>query len=72
MSNSSSGTSGGMGLGMVLFLIFMVLKLCEVIIWSWWWVTCPLWIPACLLVGWFVVVLLIALITFLILWACKT
>lgn len=28
----------------VLFLIFLVLKLCGVIAWSWWWVTCPLWI----------------------------
>jgi len=25
------------------FLIFMVLKLCHVIDWSWWWVTAPLW-----------------------------
>ena len=27
------------------FLIFMTLKLCGVIEWSWWWVTAPLWIP---------------------------
>ena len=35
----------GLGLGTVLFLIFLVLKLCGVIDWSWWWVTSPLWIP---------------------------
>lgn len=29
----------------VLFLIFLVLKLCHQITWSWWWVTSPLWIP---------------------------
>jgi hypothetical protein len=29
----------------VLFLIFLTLKLCDVIAWSWWWVTCPLWGP---------------------------
>jgi len=34
-----------LSLPMVLFLIFMVLKLCGVIAWSWWWVTAPLWIP---------------------------
>ncbi|MES2662285.1 MAG: hypothetical protein V4629_03185 [Pseudomonadota bacterium] len=27
----------------VLFLIFLTLKLCDVIAWSWWWVTAPLW-----------------------------
>lgn len=26
-----------------LCLIFVVLKLCNVIDWSWWWVTCPIW-----------------------------
>ncbi len=27
----------------ILFLIFLTLKLCGVIAWSWWWVTAPLW-----------------------------
>ena len=27
------------------FLIFLSLKLCGIIDWSWWWVTAPLWIP---------------------------
>lgn len=31
-------------LPVLLFLIFMVLRLTEVITWSWWWVTSPLWI----------------------------
>jgi len=26
-----------------LFVVFLVLKLCGVIDWSWWWVTAPLW-----------------------------
>lgn len=34
----------------VLFLIFLVLKLCEVITWSWWLVTMPLWIIPALVV----------------------
>lgn len=45
-NNSSSG--GGLGISTVLFLIFLVLKLCNVITWSWWWVTAPLWIGAIL------------------------
>lgn len=28
----------------LLFLVFLILKLCDVIAWSWWWVTAPLWI----------------------------
>lgn len=35
-----------MSLPMVLFLIFLVLKLTHTINWSWWWVTSPLWIAA--------------------------
>lgn len=27
----------------LLGLIFITLKLCGVITWSWWWVTAPLW-----------------------------
>jgi hypothetical protein len=27
----------------ILFLIFLTLKLCNVIAWSWLWVTAPLW-----------------------------
>jgi len=37
--------NSGIGVSTVLFLIFLVLKLCNVITWSWWWVTAPLWIP---------------------------
>lgn len=39
------GASGGIGFAGALFLVFLVLKLCGVIGWSWWWVTSPLWIP---------------------------
>jgi hypothetical protein len=31
-----------------LTIVFVVLKLCGVIEWSWWWVLSPLWIPAAL------------------------
>lgn len=42
---SQSTSSGGIGLGTILFIVFLILKLCGVISWSWWWVTAPLWIP---------------------------
>lgn len=29
----------------LLTIAFIVLKLCNVIAWSWWWVLAPLWIP---------------------------
>ena len=39
----------GMGFFDVLLIVFVVLKLCHVIDWSWWWVLSPLWI-SCILV----------------------
>jgi hypothetical protein len=51
MSNNKSNQPSGLGLGMILFLIFMVLKLTDNIDWSWWWVTAPLWIPVLLVLG---------------------
>jgi hypothetical protein len=44
MSNNQNA-SGGIGIGMVLFLIFMTLKLTGFINWSWWWVALPLYGP---------------------------
>ena len=35
----------GTSLTTLLFIAFLVLKLTNVIDWSWWWVTSPLWIP---------------------------
>ncbi|KKL74831.1 hypothetical protein LCGC14_2060960 [marine sediment metagenome] len=42
MSNSSSSSSGGVGFIGLLTIVFIVLKLCEVINWSWWWVVSPI------------------------------
>jgi hypothetical protein len=33
---------------LLLFVVFLTLKLTGVIAWSWWWVTSPLWIPIAL------------------------
>jgi len=48
---SENNNSGGYGLGVTIFIVFLILKLCkigQVADWSWWWVTAPLWIPFCL------------------------
>lgn len=34
----------GIGVGGLLGVAFVVLKLTGVINWSWWWITCPFWI----------------------------
>ena len=36
---------GGAGFAGTLCIAFIVLKLCKVIDWSWWWVLAPLWVP---------------------------
>jgi len=43
-------TSGGVGFLSLLFLLFLGLKLGNVIDWSWWWVFAPLWVPVALFV----------------------
>lgn len=42
MENSADRIELG-GFGTLLFIVFLILKLCKVIDWSWWWVTAPLW-----------------------------
>ena len=46
MSEGSSTPSGGCGFLGLLCLLFIGLKLGNVIDWSWWWVLSPIWIPA--------------------------
>ena len=43
----------------ILFITFMILKLCNVINWSWWWVTAPLWAGYAIGIAVTVIVLLI-------------
>ena len=53
MSDKKTLTIGGEGIGLggTLFIVFLVLKLCHVIDWSWWWVTAPLWAPLAFLLA---------------------
>lgn len=36
---------GGINFLEALLLVFIILKLCKIINWSWWWVLSPMWIP---------------------------
>ena len=45
MENKGNAAGSGIGICGILFIVFLILKLCNVIQWSWWWVTAPLWIP---------------------------
>lgn len=55
--SAESNNGGGIGFLGGLALLFIGLKLGQVITWSWWWVLSPLWIPAALVVA----ILLVAL-----------
>jgi hypothetical protein len=44
MSENQNTTSAGLGFSTILALIFITLKLCNVIEWSWLWVLSPFWI----------------------------
>lgn len=47
LENESNGGNGALT---ILLIAFVILKLCHVIDWSWWWVLSPLWIPFILLI----------------------
>jgi hypothetical protein len=65
MENNKSSSSG-IGICTILFLIFLVLKLCNVIDWSWWWVTAPLWGVFALIFGLLGIGLIVSLVVILI------
>ena len=44
MNHEKQSAGGGIGFGGLLQIAFIVLKLCKVIDWSWWWVLAPTWI----------------------------
>lgn len=62
MNNQNKSTSGGIGFAGLLTIVFITLKLCNVIAWSWWWVLSPIWISLGLVLGIIAIVGIIALI----------
>jgi protein-S-isoprenylcysteine O-methyltransferase Ste14 len=59
--NRRKSAGGGMSLPTLLLIIFLILKLTHVIDWSWLWVLSPLWIPASLVVLFFIIIGIILL-----------
>lgn len=65
MSNNENKTvvkKQGLGLGTVLTIIFVVLKLVGVIDWSWVWVLAPFWITVAISLVFSLIALLIVVI----------
>lgn len=50
MNRENGSNGGGIGFFGLLTIAFIVLKLCEVINWSWWLVLSPLWINATIII----------------------
>lgn len=54
MEKTVTYETNGIGLMGFIFLVFLLLKLTgigSVAHWSWWWVTCPLWLPTVIYLG---------------------
>lgn len=58
MDKNNVSISVNISLVSILLIVFITLKLCKVISWSWLWVLCPLWIP----IAFFLILALIAFI----------
>lgn len=55
----NDNSSSGLGLASVLLVVFIVLKLCKVINWSWLWILSPLWISV---IFWTIIYIILYLI----------
>ena len=56
---SDSESLSGIGVGGLLGVVFVTLKLCGVIAWSWWWVMAPFWGGIAIFVAVFVIILVV-------------
>jgi ABC-type nickel/cobalt efflux system permease component RcnA len=66
MSESrNAAQGGGVGFAGLLTIAFIVLKLCNVIDWSWWWVLSPIWISVGIVLA---VVAMVSLVVVLFKW----
>lgn len=60
---TTAAAKSGMNFCDVLLIVFIVLKLCKIINWSWWWVLSPFWIPLGLAIIFVLILAIIKLIT---------
>jgi len=50
MGKKNPSPATGLSLPVVVFVVFLILKLTDLVTWSWWWITSPLWIVVALVV----------------------
>jgi hypothetical protein len=64
MGNNSNSMISQQGVGFcgLLTIVFIVLKLCNVIDWSWWWVLSPIWIPTAIIIAIVILVFIIVIV----------
>ena len=55
-----NNNNGGIGFCGLLTIVFIVLKLCKVISWSWLWVFSPIWLPLALAITFVIVAMIIS------------
>ncbi len=60
MEEKKSTRTGGIGFAGLLTIAFIVLKLCGVIAWSWWWVLSPVWITTAIVIIILIVTIIVA------------
>jgi hypothetical protein len=63
MEESKKNYSGGIGFTGLLTIVFITLKLCKVIDWSWVWVLSPIWIMVAAVIVVAIVAILIVVIS---------
>lgn len=61
MDNETRNFGSGIIFTEWLGIVFIVLKLCNVITWSWWWVTAPLWGGLALGLAFVIIILFVSL-----------
>lgn len=61
-TSSAQASSSGIGFSGLLTIVFVVLKLLNVISWSWWWVLSPIWIYFALVIA---ILIIAAIIVFI-------
>jgi membrane protein YdbS with pleckstrin-like domain len=55
--------SSGISLGLLLTIIFVILKLTHVVDWNWWWIFAPLWLPVVFVAIIFFMIVFLAMLT---------
>lgn len=65
MSKNTKTTTTGVSLLGVLQIIFIVLKLCGLIDWSWWKVFIPMWIDLGIIAGFLLLYLVVLVIAYI-------